>query len=184
MTLPNTKVRAHGLARKPNVRYRSMLCTKCSIHPKLPDPSVSYLQKTRKRQRYATDGHIHNCRRRVSHACMQKFKTPCTHLPSKHSMQEGPNSPDTPRNAIIIKPNQGYLSSIITLRARPVLLRAGARRSATAAVLPRSARSSLRARLPASAVLSGIAWTSVVVARAPVSGDTAAHAFSPCTRSK
>ena len=108
ITLPNTKVRAHGHARKPNVRHRSMLCTKCSIHSKLPDPSVSYLQKTRKRQRYATDGHIHNCRRRVSHACMQKFKTPCAHLPSKHPMQAGQKNPPMPqgskeKNAIIMK---------------------------------------------------------------------------------
>jgi hypothetical protein len=62
-----------------------------------------------------------------------------------------------------------------------VLLWAGARRSATAAVLPRSTRSSLRARLPASALLSSVACTSVVVAGTSVGGDAAAHALSPST---
>ena len=155
---------------------------------KLPDPAVSYLQNP-KRQRYATMRHIHDdCRR---------ARFPCCHACIQNAMRRSP--PSNISHAIRLKPlevkshkrhnhnsNQRYPIhlSIITLRARPVLLWTGARRSATAAVLPRSTRSSLRARLPASTVLSSVARTSVVVAGASVGGDTAAHALSPCTRAE
>lgn len=134
-----------------------------------------------KRLRYATTG--------IYIIAVERF--PCMHSNAvcaftvKHAMQEGQNlpMPQVPKKRHYRKIKSRYLS-IIMLRARPVLLRAGTRRSATAAVLPRSARSSLRTRLPASAALSRIARTSVVVACASVSGDTPAHAFSPRTRSK
>ena len=105
----------------------------------------------------------------------------------KLSMRKGQNPPMPQvlkkKTPLSLKFKSRYLS-IVALRIRPVLLRAGARRPTTAAVLPRSAWSSLRARLPASAVFSGIAWTSVVVAGASVGCNTTAHALSPCTGSE
>jgi hypothetical protein len=119
-------------------------------------------------------------------SCMHS-RRPLARRPSNISHARRINFPqcrNSQRNTIIIRSNQAIYLSIITLRAGPVLLWAGARRSATAAVLPRSAWSSLRARLSAPAMLSRVAWASVVVARASVGGDTPAHTLSPCTRAE
>jgi hypothetical protein len=84
---------------------------KRSIRSNYLTPWVSYLQKPG-RLRYATTGHIHNCRVAFP---MHAFKTPCgvvstvKHFPCKKN--KIPPMTQLPKNAIIIKSNQGIYPS-------------------------------------------------------------------------